>query len=125
MLSQSSSDTVFLTWEWMVSWWKSYGAGKRLCILKIERDGDLIGLAPLYQQEFRKFGFAYRGLYWVGDGSSDSDYLDLIARRGEEELVVRALVKYLTENKGEWDLLFINEVPQSSLTVTLAAKIPW
>jgi CelD/BcsL family acetyltransferase involved in cellulose biosynthesis len=106
----------------MVSWWKSYGAGKRLSILEVEKDGDLIGLAPLYRQEFRRFGFTYRGLYWVGDGSADSDYLDLLARRGEEEFVGRAIVQYLTENKGEWDLLFLNEVPESSSTLRLLQK---
>jgi CelD/BcsL family acetyltransferase involved in cellulose biosynthesis len=122
LLGQSSSETVFLTWEWLFSWWNSYGSGKRLWILKIEKNGELIGLAPLYRQQFRKLGLAYRGLYWVGDGSADSDYLDLIAQRGEEDLVVRTFVRFLGENRREWDLLFANEVPESSATLPLLKK---
>jgi CelD/BcsL family acetyltransferase involved in cellulose biosynthesis len=115
LLQQSSSDTIFLTWEWIKAWWGSYGAGRRLWILKVERDGNLVGLAPFYQEEFRRFGiFEYRGVYLIGDGSSDSDYLDLISKRDEEEFVARSIVKHLLKHQDQWDVLFLNEIPESS-----------
>src|SRR5438128_12578960 len=77
LLQHSSSNTVFLTWEWAMAWWHSYGAGKELWVLKVERDAQLVGLAPLYRKRFRKFEvLPYQGLYLLGDGSADSDYLD-------------------------------------------------
>jgi len=116
LVRQSSSDTIFLTWEWIRSWWGSYGVGRRLWILKVERQGNLVGLAPFYQGEFRRFGmFDYRGLYLIGDGSSDSDYLDLISKRGEEEFVARSIVKHLLKHEDQWDVLFLNEIPEASL----------
>lgn len=41
LLNQSSNDTVFLTWEWVRSWWSSYGNARDLLIIKVERDGEL------------------------------------------------------------------------------------
>jgi len=115
LLQQSSSDTIFLTWEWMVSWWGSYGTGRTLWILKVEMDNELIGLAPLYKQKFHWFGYlSYSGLYLIGDGSGDSDYLDLIAKVGTEEVVVRSLVEFLLKHQTQWDVFFLNETPSTS-----------
>ena len=115
LLGQSSSETIFLTWEWIKAWWKSYGAERGLWILKIERDEELVGLAPFYRQDCRGFGiFSYHGLYLIGDGSSDSDYLDLISKRGEEELVARSTAEHLSRNEHLWDVLHLNEIPESS-----------
>lgn len=115
LLHQSSSNTIFLTWEWMREWWRSYGIGKRLWIIKVERDGSLVGLAPLYQKEFRRFGvICYRGVYLIGDGSSDSDYLNLISKPNQEEYVSDATMEYLLQHGAQWDLFFLNEVPETS-----------
>ncbi len=115
LLLQSSSDTIFLTWEWARAWWKSYGAGKKLCVLKVEKKGELVALIPLYYKSFHQFGlFRYRGLYLIGDGSSDSDYLDVIVKTGEEELVTRAVIEFLMKHRNQWDILFLNEVPTTS-----------
>ena len=119
LLQQSSSDTVFLTWEWATAWWRSYGAKKKLWILKVEKNGELVGLVPLYKSNL-KFGFFhYRGLYLIGDGSWDSDYLDAIIKTGEEEFVTRSIVTFLLEHQAQWDLLFLNEVPEISLNLEL------
>jgi hypothetical protein len=39
LLVNSSSDTIFLTWEWIESWWKNYGSNRPLFVLSAW-DGD-------------------------------------------------------------------------------------
>ena len=56
LLDDSASDTVFLTWEWITAWWRCYGAGKSLRVLKIEEDGRLHALIPFYREPFRRYG---------------------------------------------------------------------
>jgi hypothetical protein len=35
-LKDSPSKTIFSTWEWLSTWWKHFGEGKKLVILLIE-----------------------------------------------------------------------------------------
>jgi len=114
-LRKSASDTIFLTWEWLYFWWKNYGDNGELWIIKVEKQGNLIGLAPLFIRAVKGPGFLqYRGIFFIGDGSADSDYLDFIALKGFEEIVVKHIFKFLFIDSTEWDLLFLNEIPERS-----------
>jgi CelD/BcsL family acetyltransferase involved in cellulose biosynthesis len=117
LLEQSDADTLFLTWEWVRAWWNSYKAGKSLFILEIRDGDDLVAIVPLYRRRFRKFGLAYTGLHLIGDGSWDSDYLDAIARRGREQQVKQTLADFLTNGAPRYDVLFLNDVPSTSITI--------
>jgi CelD/BcsL family acetyltransferase involved in cellulose biosynthesis len=124
LLQQSFSNTIFLTWEWVLAWWRSYGSEKRLWILRVERDGRLVGLVPLYSKIFSKLkAFRYRGLYLIGDGSGDSDYLDVITRAGEEEFVIVSIVTFLLNHRDQWDILFLNEIPETSQNLKLLKRL--
>jgi CelD/BcsL family acetyltransferase involved in cellulose biosynthesis len=120
LLEKSASDTVFLTWEWVLAWWRCYGEGKKLFIIKVLKNGEVIGLAPLYLATFQKFNsIRYRGLFLLGDGSSDSDYMDFIIKIGEEEEVIDLLVKFLFSKIRKWDVFVLNEVPKSSFNLKI------
>jgi CelD/BcsL family acetyltransferase involved in cellulose biosynthesis len=45
-----------------------------------------------------------------------SDYLDLIIEVGQEEIVYEALLDYLENERVDWDLVDICNIPQDSLT---------
>lgn len=111
LLQRSASDSVFLTWEWLWSWWAAYQQRKQLFLL-VARDsaGDCLGIAPLYREPFR-FG---RRLRFLGDGTFDSDYLDFIAAREKASIVTTAFFDYLASVKNQWDALQLNEIPENS-----------
>ena len=119
LLGRSRCATPFLTWEWMRAWWTSYGAGARLWILKVTRDGEVIALAPFYRADVHCCGLRYRALFLLGDRSHDSDYLDVITAEGDEHSASVAIVEFLAEQHAVWDLLFLNEVPGSSPNLSL------
>jgi peptidoglycan/xylan/chitin deacetylase (PgdA/CDA1 family)/CelD/BcsL family acetyltransferase involved in cellulose biosynthesis len=112
LLRQSTGDTIFLTWEWVASWWAAYGEGKQLLIL-VSRDpnGACLGIAPLY---IERGGMANRRVRFIGDGTFDSDYLDFIIPRGREGEVVAAFLDRLKAMHNEWDFLQLSEIPQDS-----------
>ena len=53
---------------------------------------------------------------FLGTGiyAQTSEYLDLIARRGREREVAEAVVRHL-QASAEWDRLWLNEIPASSI----------
>ena len=48
LLERCSSATIYQTWEWNQAWWQAFGKGKQLRLVQILRDGQLVGIAPLY-----------------------------------------------------------------------------
>src|SRR6266849_9588434 len=82
LLAESRSRTIFLTREWLEPWWNSFGARRRLVGLAASEGGDeLAGLALLYRERRRiAAGISLEVLRLVGDGSTDSDSLDFLAR---------------------------------------------
>jgi CelD/BcsL family acetyltransferase involved in cellulose biosynthesis len=100
LLESSSSDCLFLTWEWLFTWWKHLADGRRLYLLLVRRDRKLVAIAPFAirpRQPGRLLPF--RVLEFIGMGTVGSDYLDLIIRQGEEGEALDAFSKYLSSHK--------------------------
>ena len=114
LLKQSASDTFFLTWEWLASWWNAYGAGKTPFVLAAWDNERLVGLAPFMSERVRKAGRSWKYLRFLGDGSHDSDYLDCLAQRGTEQEFIAAVVGYLREHRELWHCLELHGPVESS-----------
>ena len=97
LLPESGADNLFLTWEWLRTWWKHLSGRRRLFIVTVRQGGRLLAIAPLS----RKPGGLARlmpTLEFLGIGTAGSDYLDIIARRGGETEVREALAREM----GGW-----------------------
>lgn len=106
LLSESSTKSAFLSWEWLYSWWKVYGENKRLHLITAWRESELAGIAPLMLEKRGKFGVGIRILTSLG--TPQSDVGGFIYRAGDAE-VVYSLFDYLLKNKSDWDILELNE----------------
>jgi CelD/BcsL family acetyltransferase involved in cellulose biosynthesis len=122
LLAHSSSDCIFLTWEWLYTWWKHLAGGRKLHVLVIRSGVDLIAIAPLASPSTKLIRLAHiRALEFLGTGSVGSDYLDIIARRGKEDEAMDILVDYLLREKFVLDLKQL--VKNRSLVLQLAARL--
>jgi CelD/BcsL family acetyltransferase involved in cellulose biosynthesis len=122
LLPRSGADTVFLTWEWLWSWWNAYArTGDRLHILVFRGEqGDLDAIIPLYRPMVPKLSLVSpRTLRFIGQGSNDSDYLDMIMAKGCEDDVLNEFWKHLNAHKRTWDVLELAAVRSTSPT------LPW
>lgn len=98
LLSASGADSLFLTWEWLFTWWKHLAGRRRLAILAVRASGELIALAPLAARApGLARGLPVPSLELLGTGSVGSDYLDLIVRRERVADAVSALAAYLAD----------------------------
>jgi CelD/BcsL family acetyltransferase involved in cellulose biosynthesis/peptidoglycan/xylan/chitin deacetylase (PgdA/CDA1 family) len=114
LLADSTSNTIFLTWEWAEAWWKNYGAGRPLFVLSAWEGNSLEGIAPFFVEGVTRYGWQWLCLKLVGDGSRDSDYLDCIARRGREHDVIAAFLQFLGSHPDRWNYLEFHGTPEGS-----------
>ena len=100
LLEASDSDCLFLTWEWLYTWWKHLAGDRRLAILAVRCGGRLAALAPFC---LRPPSLSRRRplpvLEFLGNGCVGSDYLDFIVRRGCEPEVRGAFASALANER--------------------------
>ncbi len=119
LLESSSNDCIFLTWEWLSTWWKHLGADRRLHLVAVRCGGELIGLAPFMvcpRRPRRLVPFETR--QFLGTGSVGSDYLDVILRQGHEPEALGALVAHLAAEGVTLELAQVNRRSAAVLELT-------
>jgi CelD/BcsL family acetyltransferase involved in cellulose biosynthesis len=99
LLQASDSDGLFLSWDWLSTWWRHLGAGRLLSVLVLRAAGQVVGLAPFLASRRRVSGLRVPTLEFLGSGAVGSDYLDVVARRGWEDEVARTLGGYLARRR--------------------------
>jgi CelD/BcsL family acetyltransferase involved in cellulose biosynthesis len=88
LLASSLSDCVFLTHEWLFTWWKHLSDGRKLSIIAVRDNGRLIGILPLAKRAAQYTRMMPRVGEFVGSGIIGSDYLDAIIEKGREKEVL-------------------------------------
>ena len=118
LLAQSDSDTIFLTWEWLYTWWSVYKANYRLFLLTIrDEDNKLIAIGP-FKIALRKAlpGFLRHAIVeFIGDAEDViPEYLDVIIHCGCEKVASRIIADYLL-NSNHIDLVNLKPIRSSSI----------
>lgn len=111
LLSISRDNHVFLTLEWLETWWKHFGAKRRLILLTVEDHGKILALAPLMDSTYRFLIARMRVIEFVGSPTSDYQSFILV---GESASYTRMILDYI---KGlAWDCLELKNIPNDSET---------
>jgi CelD/BcsL family acetyltransferase involved in cellulose biosynthesis len=122
LLARSDADCLFLTWDWLHTWWTHLAAGRRLFIVAVRSAGELIGIAPLAVSAGRRPGLApLSSLTFLGTGSVGSDYLDVIVARGRESEAYDGFARCLAAQPFALHLAQLRR--GSSATMGLAGRL--
>lgn len=116
ILEACPGHTIFLTPEWMESWWDAYRDSRAGVVIVARRGTRIVALVPLQvTREPWRMGVAARTLRFLTDGSYDADYLDFIATPDAGEDLAPALWRWLRRNAPiRFDLARWNEIPETS-----------
>lgn len=111
LLKSSASDCLFLTWEWLHTWWKHLAENRRLHVVTVRRDNRLIAIAPLVLSTRRwKRLLPFPALEFMGTGGIGSDYLDVLVRRSEERHALPALSGSLADSQHMLELSRVRRI---------------
>lgn len=111
LLEQSSADRFFLSWEWLSTWWKTFGSNSRFepyVLGAYDSSEKLVGAAALYLHDTKLRGLfpihrlQFMGNCWREKGNIRSEYSDFVVCRGMEERVIREFLQYI-DTSSSWD----------------------
>jgi CelD/BcsL family acetyltransferase involved in cellulose biosynthesis len=116
LLAHYPAASIFSTWEWLAPWWRAFGSNRQLWVIAFFTDSaQLAALAP-FSLESRRIGkgLKFKVLQLLGDGSQDSDNLDLPVRPGWEDRFVQSLLNYLESQASKWHFSELDTLPSNS-----------
>jgi len=109
LLVRSGSDTIFLTFEWLSTWWKHFGRRHRLFVVVARKEKEIVALLPLMitgREGFRQLCFISNKI---------TDYKDfIIDELQDREQVIRRILGSLVD-AGGWDFFLINGFSEESV----------
>ena len=120
LLAASRSDCLFLTWEWLSTWWRHLSAGRKLALLTLRAADELVAIAPFALSPRFRYGHPLETLELLGSGYVGSDYLDVIAAPGYEDEAVTAIGNYLSCQPYA---VRCSNIGPGAMTETLAAQL--
>ncbi len=119
---------IFLTWEWVRTWWAHFGQDRELWLLTArDQEGQLLGLAPLMRELVGPRWMGIRGLSYIGTGMIAPAHLGILARTCHQERLEQAFLVFLLNQAGNWDVASFASVaqdaPMHSLLMTAGGRI--
>jgi hypothetical protein len=141
LLRACAGRNVYLTHEFVFTWWKHLGLARggvavrpggwgsnswteRLAILAAREDGRLIGIAPLaiVNTEIRGAGAPLRLLCFIGD-SLLTRYRDFVLEKGREGEILDAFwTRIATMLTDSLDVVFLGNMHEESASPTLSVR---
>ena len=114
------NNPIYLTHEWLSTWWKHFGEGKKLNVLLIEKEGQTIGIVPLMRTEYRIGLIKINALETIG--SLNCNHIGLISSSNREE-AVSAFLTYLEEEFAKVGLVLkLSLVPEDCMFLDLLRR---
>lgn len=95
--------SIYLTPEWLSTWWRHFGERNQLNVVLIEKNGHVIGIVPLMKAEYR-IGLIRLHILETA-GTVDCNYIGLIPPEDRDE-VITAFITYLEEELSRNRLVF-------------------
>jgi len=113
LLQRSVGANVFMSFEWLHSWWVAYRPRAELRIAIVESaEGTTLGIAPLMLSRERQAGVPVRVLRFIGDGSWETDHMSFLIHEDAVAPVCNALSGAVEQMS--WDIACLNQMPERS-----------
>lgn len=116
LLDASGLGNIFLTWEWISTWWRHFGRERLepwVITARDSIDGRLVGLLPLALQTVKFGGLRLRQLSFMADDRV-IDHLDAITMPGYREVIVPFFVECLIGKRTRHDFVRLDAMRSDS-----------
>jgi CelD/BcsL family acetyltransferase involved in cellulose biosynthesis len=110
LLGTRGEEVIHSSFQWISTWWKYFGRGKKLFVLAAEDGNQIVGIAPLFLAAFRrKKILEFKRAYFLGEGLSD--YGSFLVPRDKTGLY-REFLRYLITSRA-WHELRLQNIPDT------------
>lgn len=110
--STSFEARIFLSYEWLKTWWQHLGQGQLLVLLVVDKNRP-VAAAPFFVIHSPLLPLA-RLIRSIGNGNAD--YTDFLVRSGCEDAAVK-IWHWLIKHRSLWDVIALHELPENSVAV--------
>jgi CelD/BcsL family acetyltransferase involved in cellulose biosynthesis len=112
LLFRSRASSIFLTWEWLETWYNVIDRKVDLYVVAVRDDaGKLVGIAPFYRAQLRFMKvIRFRTLRFVADTATGAEYADWITDPEVEDIVCREITENLAARLADWDAIWLPNV---------------
>ena len=112
LLTKCADRNIYLTWEWLFTWFKHYGKDKELSLELIEDETKIIGIIPLMSARYKFGPIGFNILENMG--STFPDYGGAILTERKEEAIATFLA-YLHDKRMDGNTaLVMSQIPKDS-----------
>lgn len=117
LLARSTTNQVFLTYQWQRTWWDAYQSGGELFLLVgRHQDGQLVGIAPW----FREAGTNVIRTIGCVDVT---DYLDVLTPAAYRAPFLEQVAGFLADQAAPFATLDLCNIPDTSATLELLPRL--
>lgn len=117
LVSVSETNTIFQTYQWMLSWEKVFGGQCEPWYFSVADPSGMVGVAPLMVKPGL---MGERIVRFLGDGKAD--YCDFLIK-GEKQPALEAICQALFAAREQWDVIELNNIPGESSTAAIVQSI--
>ncbi len=121
-LASAAATSPFQAPDWLLPWWRHYGAGLEPRLLTWWDGDHLVGLAPLaLRSPWTRLGNRVRELvFWGAAGQTRSPlmrgFVDVLAEPAHDAQVRTAFEAWLDSDPSDWNLFSLLRLPSGSPT---------
>jgi CelD/BcsL family acetyltransferase involved in cellulose biosynthesis len=120
-LARTSPSGIFATPEWHKAVQEGFGDRGQAVVATIRDEGRLMGVAPFRMSS--RYLFRETSLLGMGEGGYGlADYAGMLAAPGRERHVAEAVMVWLRD-RGTWDVLDLQQLPEGPLTDALVDAV--
>jgi len=107
---------LFLSFEWIITWWSHFGTGNELWMLLVMEESRIVGIAPMMVSRQLYCGLPVRMLGFLTNRHTSRS--DFIIPENKRE-VIQVLVQYFNDNSKYWDVMKLLHLPKESGNMVL------
>ncbi|MFC1846847.1 GNAT family N-acetyltransferase [Chloroflexota bacterium] len=112
--------SIFQTHERLSTWWRRFGEWKRLNVLIIEREMEIIGIIPLARACYRLGFIKLEALETIAE--SNCNYIGIVSEQNRDE-VIDALFTYLEKELDRNNLILkLIAIPEDSQLLNILQR---
>lgn len=110
LFQRTGCDNVFLSFDWMETWWRHWGNNQNLLVIVVRRSsGQLVAVAPLYVRRSPLRQLIPSALSFLASKHVGSDHLSVLVEEDCQKPCLQGIARFINAHRTEWGFIEFGE----------------